>query len=147
MAATQQIRETVDYSTGEVTHSERIINRKVASTPFTMLVHPISVLLFEVKHVKDLHVLLAVCEQAEFNTNRVALTGSRRLEIMGLARVTSSQLSACLTRLKRAGLLTGGRGEAVVNPDVLWRGHTAARAKRVKTDAPLKAESHFDTPE
>lgn len=130
----------------------RTYTQKVAPDQFTMLLHPIHPLLQRITHIKDFHVLLGLCELAEFNSNRVFLIGTRRAELMTLTKMTSQHLSNSLTRLRKMEIISGGKGEALINPNVLWKGQSAARinaiekAKPPKPACPLVASFEFDAP-
>ncbi|UYZ60072.1 helix-turn-helix domain-containing protein [Hymenobacter latericus] len=128
--ARQQVREELNPQTGR--WERKILNQysqRVKTQLFSMLPHPTSPLLFSITRIKDMHVLLALCEFAEFNTNKVYLTGARRQEVMALAGVTSQHLSNALRRLREKGVLTSGKGEVAIQPSVIWKGTTGRRAE------------------
>lgn len=126
MASTHYVKETRDHATGEVTTEERVFTARYKSQPFVSLSLPISPLLHALLN-KYGRVLLALAELCEFNTNAVFLVASRRQEVMALAEVSSPQLSGCLKRLREAGIISGGKGEALIHPAVLWKGESARK--------------------
>lgn len=119
-----------------VTVKERVYTKKVPTQSFTMLLHPAHPLLFRLTHVKDFHALIGLCELCEFNSNKVFIQGSRRQELMALAGQSTQHLSNSLRRLRKAGLITGVKGEVIINPRVLWKGSSLALLGAVAANAP-----------
>lgn len=144
MASREQIHEVTDEN-GQVVRSSRVFTAKYKSQPFITLPLPVSPLLHALSGLKDVRVLLALAELAEFNTNAVFLIASRRLEVMQKADVSSPQLSSCLKRLREAGVISGRKGEAIIHPSVLWKGESAVK-KEVLARLAKEAPSTFDTP-
>lgn len=123
--------------------------KKVTTQPFTMLIHPVHPLLFRLTHIKDMHVLFGLCELCEFNSNKVFIHSSRRKELMDITGQSSQHLANSLRRLREIGIVSGGKGEVIINPQVLWKGSTPSRNAAVVAAAPtpnvLKSiKSDFD---
>lgn len=116
--------------------SKQTYSKWVASQPFAMLPHPTHPLLFTITHVKDFHVLFGLCEMAEFNTNKIFIHSSRRKELMGRVSMSSQHLANSLKRLREAGIISGGKGEVIINPQVAWRGTSAARQEAIRAMMP-----------
>lgn len=131
MAANTHIKETVDLTTGEVLRRENSYTVKAKTQPFISIPLPVSALLHQLTSMKDMRVLLALANLSEFNTNAVYLIAHRRQEVMSEAGVSSSQLSTALKRLRVLGLITGRKGEAVINPVVMWKGNSATRKEMI----------------
>lgn len=144
----QEITARWDHTAKDwVPDKVKTYTRKVKTQPFTMLLHPVHPLLFRLTHVKDLHVLFGLCELCEFNTNKVFIHSSRRKDLMDITGQSSQHLSNSLRRLRELGIVSGGKGEVVINPQVLWKGSTPARTAAVAASAPdaLKnVKSNFD---
>lgn len=127
MPSQSHITETIDHATGEVLRSERTYTARRKAQLFMSMELPVCPLLHQLTRAKDMRVLLALGEIAEFNTNAVFLVASRRQQVMAIAGVSSAQLSASLGRLRALGLVRGDKGEAVVHPAAFWKGHSAKK--------------------
>lgn len=136
MPRLKHVKEFVDAD-GAVMRTEHEFFVKARTAPFISLSLPMSALLHQITSAKDFRVLFALAEMAEFNTNTVLLVASRRLRVMALADVNSSQLSLSLRRLREAQIISGAKGEAVIHPSVMWKGDTATRNKLLETEAKL----------
>jgi hypothetical protein len=143
MASQNQIRETVDHTTGETLRSERVYTARYKSEPFVSMSLPASELLHSLTSMKDMRVLLALAELAEFNTNAIFLIASRRQQVMARASVSTAQLSVALRRLREAGILSGSKGEAIIHPGVLWKGNSAVRREKL-AELARQVKSNFE---
>ena len=77
--------------------------------------------------------LVWMCEHAEFNTGKVSLTTKKRQEIAETINISSNTITNNLSVLKKAGLISGEKGEFVINPQIFWKGDLNTRRKFLET--------------
>ena len=137
---------TLDHTTGELLTTEKAFTSRHRTQPFISITFPVPLMLHAVAN-KTTRVLLALAELSEFNTNAVFLVASRRQKIMQVAEVSSAQLSVCLNTLRKHGIISGAKGEAIIHPTVMWKGNSdtkrgvlAAMAESVKSDSDSNEE-------
>lgn len=85
--------------------------------------------MFKITSGTNHKVLLKMCSMAEYNTGRIILSTSVRVEIMQLLGISSSMLSRSLADLKQLRFITGDKGDYYLNPLAFWRGSTKGREK------------------
>jgi len=68
-----------------------------------------------------------MCQNAEFNTGRVAITVGKRKEIMQKLDIGTNSISAYLKKMKELKIITGKDGEYMINPKIFWKGDLNTR--------------------
>jgi hypothetical protein len=129
----QNIEETVDTSTGEVTVIRKnfTVKSKTREEFFMVFLSGLNAIC-ALSRPSDIKLLACLCERAEYNSGTVRLTAEDRQELMKKLDVRSQAFSNSLSRLKKANLVTGNRGTYEVNPQHFWKGETNERAKLLK---------------
>jgi hypothetical protein len=128
-----RITETVNTGTGEVTTIEKTftVSSKNSEEFYITFLSGMNAVC-ELARPSDIKVLSILCTKAVFNTGRVALTPKDRKEIIDKLGIKPQSFSNSINRLKTAGLLSGDRGEYIINPQHFWKGTTDERNKLLR---------------
>lgn len=135
----------VDEDTGQliISTTEKVHKIKVTEDNFFMMYISYLQPIYNLEHLADIKLLVKFCEIAEFNTGRVTLSIGRRAEICEELCLSSSNFSKYIKRLKDKNIITGDRGEYLINPSIFWKGDKASRAAMLKDG--LKVTLEFTT--
>ena len=128
--------QTVDLNTGEIKEYEtqKTYTRKVETESFYMTFIDYIAPLFNLKSDAAKNVLNWMCCHAEYNTGKVQLTTNQRdLACMELG-MKSNSLSNHLKKLKDLSLISGEKGDFMINPQIFWKGDTITRDKLLKNN-------------
>lgn len=128
--------QTVDLNTGEIKEYEtqKTYTRKVETESFYMTFIDYIAPLFNLKSDAAKNVLNWMCCHAEYNTGKVQLTTNQRdLACMELG-MKSNSLSNHLKKLKDLSLISGEKGDFIINPQIFWKGDTITRDKLLKNN-------------
>jgi len=87
---------------------------------------------YEIKYVKDIHLLFKLCELADYNSGIVRLSPEDRTDLCIFLNVQSTNLSTGLKRLKNLGLIIGEKSKYTINESVFWKGDKETRNKVLK---------------
>lgn len=132
----QQITQTqtVDLSTGEITEYEtqKTYTRKIETESFYMTFIDYIAPLFNLKSDAAKNVLNWMCCHAEYNTGKVQLTTNQRDKACEELGMKSNSLSNHLKKLKDLSLISGEKGDFIINPQIFWKGDTITRDKLLK---------------
>lgn len=82
---------------------------------------------YEIKYLKDMKLLIKLIESAEYNTGKVSVTTQRRLDLCTELDVTSTNLSAGFKRLLDLNLISGTKGDYLINESAFWKGEANIR--------------------
>ena len=85
--------------------------------------------LFNLKSDAAKNVLNWMCCHAEYNTGKVQLTTNPRDLACEELGMKSNSLSNHLKKLKDLNLISGEKGDFIINPKIFWKGDTATRNK------------------
>jgi hypothetical protein len=133
MAKLSHIEEKVDARTGEVvtiTKSFSVKSKNKDEFFFTFLDALNAVC--KISRSSDLKVLAIMCGLADFNKGTVRLSAEGRKSMMKSIGCNTQSLTNSLTRLRKAGLIVGSRGDYEINPQYFWKGTTDERNKMLK---------------
>jgi hypothetical protein len=83
-----------------------------------------------------------LCAKAEYNTGIVRLSPNDRKDIMAKLECAANVISNAIGRLKKAGLLSGDRGDYEINPHCFWKG-TSDERKRILRDKAMDITYKF----
>ena len=128
-------REFVDVETGEVKTIEtsKTSSQKIKEDNFYMTFIDYVAPFYNLKSDNARKLLVWMCEHAEFNTGKVSLTTKKRQEIAETINISSNTITNNLSVLKKAGLISGEKGEFVINPQIFWKGDLNTRRKFLET--------------
>lgn len=131
-------REIIDKETGEVLIAEmsKTFVKKVTDDSFYMTFIDYISPFFKLPP-NAIKVLIWMCKNAEFNTGKVILAPKTREKLAQEAGISPTTITANLATLKKAKLISGERGEFIINPQIFWKGELKARREILK-DANLK---------
>lgn len=136
MAKYEQIihRESVDTTTGEIMEFEtqKIFTKKITAEKFyiTFIEHVAS--LFNLKSDSAKNVLCWLCSNAEFNTGKIMLTTNMRRKLCDDLIISPNTLTNNLKKLKDLNLISGEKGDFIINPKIFWKGDMQTREKLLK---------------
>ena len=128
--------QTVDLNMGEIKEYEtqKTYTRKVETESFYMTFIDYIAPLFNLKSDAAKNVLNWMCCHAEYNTGKVQLTTNQRdLACMELG-MKSNSLSNHLKKLKDLSLISGEKGDFIINTQIFWKGDTITRDKLLKNN-------------
>lgn len=133
MKKLQHVEQKIDRQSGEVTTVSKSYSIKVDKGEdffITFVDHMAGI--FRLKSVLDIKLLAKLCSIAEFNTGKVMLPSATRKELEAELGIYPSNFSNSMGRLRKLGLVSGGKGMYELNPKVFWRGTTDERNKVLK---------------
>lgn len=132
-------REIVDPETGEiqVVETSKTFTTKVNSETFymTFLEFAGPILGLNPSACRDL--LVKMLDMAEYNTGKVSLSTAARKRLCEELKVTNNSITNYLKKLKDSKLISGEKGEFIINPQIFWKGELNARKQLLK-DANIK---------
>ena len=125
------VREYVDVNTGEVITQEvsKTFTTKIKSDKFFMTFVDFLSPFFNLKSDNARKILVWMCEHAEFNTGKVHLTSSARLQMAEEIDICPNTITNNLKKLKDAKLISGEKGEFQITPVIFWKGSIDKRAE------------------
>lgn len=128
--------QTVDGATGELitVETEKNFLLKVDPERFYMCFFEKMSSFYGIKHISDMKIMVAMCEQAEFNTGIVTMSKRVRAIIGEKTGVSMSNISKNLKRLIDIDLIAEMNGDYVINPEVFWKGELKKRAELLEVD-------------
>ena len=132
------IREIVDRETGEILTAEtsKVFTKKITDDNFYMTFIDYVSPYFKLPP-NAMKVLTWMCKNAEFNTGKVTLASKTRDQLAKDTGISPTTITSNLSTLKKAKLISGERGEFIINPQIFWKGELRARREILK-DANLK---------
>ena len=86
-------------------------------------------LYYSLKSLIDVKVIYTLLELAELNNPIITLSSEGRKRIASKLKVSVAQVTNSIHALKKVGVIIGGRGEYIVNPQMFWKGSTTERIK------------------
>lgn len=122
-------REIVDVTTGELVsvESEKIFTQKIDSDNFYMVYIDHMAPLFKLNSTIARNVLDWFCKNAQFNTGKVSLTPSERLNLCEDLQITPNQVTKAIKTLRDLDLIDGEKGTFFINADIFWKGDATSR--------------------
>lgn len=137
--------ESIDKETGEVLRTEVTKVFKVnigKQEEFFMVFCNYLSSFYDLKYADDIKMIIKFNEWAAFDTAEVQLTSKRRLDITTNLGIRNDSISKSLKRLKEKGLISGNKGNFIINPSIFWKGDKAKR-KELLTSEGLKVQFNF----
>ena len=128
--------QRVDEETGELLtiETEKNFLVKVDSERFYMCFFEKMSSFYGIKHISNMKIMVAMCEQAEFNTGIVTMSKRVRAIIGEKTGVSMSNISKNLKRLISIDLIAEINGDYVINPEVFWKGELKKRSELLEVD-------------
>lgn len=122
-------REIVDVSTGELikVDTQKVFTEKINPNHFYMTFLDYIAPLYKLKSVSARNTLDWCCEQAQYNTGIIELTGAKRVQLCECLGINNNQLTNNLKKLKELNLISGGKGQFKINPEIFWKGDLQSR--------------------
>ena len=127
------VRELVDSETGEITVLEdtNVFSTRVSNDAFYMTFINFMTPFFNLKDNAK-KILAWMCKNAEFNTGQISLTTAKRKQMAEEINVSPNTITNNLKVLKDNNLISGEKGEFLINPQVFWKGELKEREKLLK---------------
>lgn len=143
-------RERINQVTGEYESVEdkKLMHIRVEENEnFYMVFFKYMASFWELTHATDIKLIFKLCELAKWETGKISLSAGLRDDISKELKVHTSNLSKSLGRLRDKRLISGDRGEYMINPAIFWRGSKGAREELLKTDGIILQFSISTKPE
>jgi len=139
-------KEVVDRETGEIVSVEqtKIFTKTLKSETFYMTFIDYVSPLFNLKSEVAKSILTWMCTRAEYNTGRVLLPTNERVRLCDLLDISNNALTNNLALLKKNNLISGEKGEFIINPQIHWKGDTQTRDRLLK-DSNIKITFSIET--
>lgn len=139
----------VSEETGEVVNqtTEVVYTSTVKSENFFMCIFENMAGFYNIKHASDARLLACLCSVAEFNTGVVRLSKKLRFQVCDTAKISVSNMSKNIQRLKELDLLTEDDGDIKINPNVFWKGTMKSRTELLKSPEGLLFSVRFVEPD
>ena len=126
----------LDKNTGELITStiEKTYSYKIKDNDEFVMMYYKYILdaMTNIKSANALKLLIALSSIADYNTGVILLTSSRRSVICKRLNISSPNLNHYINELKKADVLSGARGEYMINPKYFWKGDSNERNKMLK---------------
>lgn len=124
----------IDEETGQliVSTTEHVHTIKVTEETFFLTYITLLKPFYQLEHLSDVKLIVKLCELAEFNTGKVSISTAKRKELCEELSISTSNFSKYTKRLIDKGLITGGKGEFQINPNIFWKGDRKTRASMLK---------------
>ena len=129
-------REVVDTTTGEIItyESSKTFTKKIESDKFYITFIEYIAPFYDLKSNTAKDVLCWMCSHAEWNTGKVALTTNTRKDICNIFKISPNTLTNSLKKLKELKLISGEKGDFIINPQIFWKGDLKERKRLLEID-------------
>jgi hypothetical protein len=87
---------------------------------------------YQIKYLKDVLLLVKLCEDSNFNSGLINLSTQYRVDLCSFLNIRNSHLSSSLKRLSVLGLLIGNKGKYTINEGIFWKGDREIRDALLK---------------
>lgn len=126
------ITETLDESTGEVVKTFE----RLKSEDFVIIFNSASLLLSTETTPTEIKLLFALFQIVEYNTNKLYITSSRRIELReiigGEKILNNGSFSTAFRGLIDKKILLVSEGNYILSPYFFWKGELSVRTKLLK---------------
>lgn len=128
-----------DQETGEIfaIETEKTFNVKVKGDHFFQTYVGLLAPFYGLEHLSDTKLIVKLCELADFNTGGVSISSARRATICEELKINSSNFSKYMARLKKKELISGDKGEYIINPTLYWKGEAKVR-EQFRNEQPFR---------
>lgn len=88
--------------------------------------------IYDLKYANDIKLMVEFCVLSEFDTGSVKLTKGSRKDIMLKLKMSNTDVSKSIRRLKEKSIISGEDGDFVLNPALFWKGDSNKRLQMLK---------------
>jgi hypothetical protein len=129
-------REQIDTATGEILSYEttKVFTKKVSAEKFYITYIDYVSPLYNLKSDTAKDILSWMCCHAEWNTGKVALTTNTRKDLCSELNISPNTLTNNLAKLKATKMISGEKGDFIINPQIFWKGDAKARDKMLEIE-------------
>lgn len=128
-----ETRVIVDHTTGEITHEDKLIQRRVSAEKFIMVYLNDMGNIFQLTSDAQYKVLIALWKRTEFGTNKVIVVKSVKNDIVKETGVKFRTIANALTSLTKKGLLIRkDRSVYYLNPKYFFKGSDIQRRQQIR---------------
>lgn len=133
-------RDIIDVTTGEVIKmdSQKTFTEKVNPEHFYMTFIDYIAPLYQLRSEVARRMLDWMCEHATFNTGVVDLSTFKRQQMCNELGLANNQVTNNLKKLKDLNLISGDKGNFIINPEIFWKGELAVRKKELLENKDLQ---------
>lgn len=131
------VREVLDQETGELITLEtsKEYSQQITSDKFYMTFIDFVAPWYQLKGDSTKHILVKFCELAEYNTGKINISTTLRETICDALQIAQSSFTRSIKQLKDLKLISGDRGEYLLNPAIHWKGDLKTRKELMKNSA------------
>lgn len=139
--------EIVDQQTGELIlkTESKTFSVKKDNEPFFLTYSRCMSMLYNLTSLTAVKILWKFLERAEYNTGIVYITSQVKKDIINALDISESIYNKSISMLKTSNIITGNRGQFVINPEIHWKGDYKTREKIMK-EGGLKITVMADLP-
>ena len=140
-------RRTVDTYTGEMIDetTSKTFSVKKEVEPFFLTYSRCMSILYNLTSLTAIKILWKFLERAEYNTGIVYITSQVKKDIIDNLNISISIYNKSIAILKEAEIISGNKGQYIINPNIHWKGDYKTREKLIKSGCKLTITS--DIPE
>ena len=133
-------RDIIDVTTGEVIKmdSQKTFTEKVNPEHFYMTFIDYIAPLYQLRSEVARRMLDWMCENATVNTGVVDLSTFKRQQMCNELGLANNQVTNNLKKLKDLNLISGDKGNFIINPEIFWKGELAVRKKELLENKDLQ---------
>lgn len=124
---------TIDYESGEITHEDRLIQRRVSADRFIMVYLDDMASILGLSKGAEYKVLMWLWERSEFDTNKIVVVKAVKKEMEQELGIAYRTIVNSITSLTRKNLLLNpDRSVYYLNPKFFFKGSDIARRKQIR---------------
>lgn len=140
-------RRTVDTYTGEMIDetTSKTFSVKKEVEPFFLTYSRCMSILYNLTSLTAVKILWKFLERAEYNTGTVYVTSQVKKNIIDDLNISTSIYNKAIAILKDSEIISGNKGQYVINPNIHWKGDYKTREKIINSGCKLTITS--DIPE
>lgn len=118
----QNVTQTIDTNTGEVTEIIKNFNTRVKKEDFIFMLEGAFSAIMQLDKTTDIKVLILLAQHLKFNSNKVLLSPNIRKDMADAIGVKVQQISNSIKRLKDLGIVSGERNDFALSNNCFWKG-------------------------
>lgn len=136
-------RRTVDTYTGEMIDetTSKTFSVKKEVEPFFLTYSRCMSILYNLTSLTAIKILWKFLERAEYNTGIVYITSQVKKDIIDDLNISTSIYNKAIAILKEAEIISGNKGQYIINPNIHWKGDYKTREKLIKSGCKLTITS------
>lgn len=123
MSNYEKTEKTVDTNTGEVNTIIKSFSVKKKKVEKFFFVFTKNIMKFyDIERAIDFKILFFLSSHIEFSTKQIKFSRKEKLEFMETVNIKTQCFSNSIKRLKDLGIISGERGDYLINSDYINRG-------------------------